>query len=175
MGWGWPLILALLVGGQRLAELAIAAANGRRLRAAGAVEIGAAHYPLIVGLQVAWLLSLALAVPATAPLSTPWLGLFLLLQIGRIWVIATLGRYWTTRVYDLPGVPLVRRGPYRFLKHPNYVVVLAEVVVLPLVVGAWWLTAIFGPLQALLLLWRIRVEERALAERRGLPGEPTAV
>jgi methyltransferase len=173
--WGWPLCLALLVGAQRLAELALSAANGRRLRAAGAVEVGAGHYPLIVGLQVAWLLCLGLAVPPGAALSPWWLGLFLLLQMARLWVIATLGRYWTTRVYHLPDVPLVRRGPYRLLKHPNYVVMVAEVVVLPLVVGAWWIALLFGPLQALLLWWRIHVEERALATRRGLPGEPARV
>lgn len=172
LAWGWPLLLALLTGAQRLAELAISAANARRLRAAGAVELGAGHYPLIVGLQVAWLLCLGLAVPPGADLDPWWLALYLLLQTGRLWVIATLGRYWTTRVFDLPEVPLVRRGPYRFCRHPNYVVVLGEVVVLPLVVGAWWIALVFGLLQALLLLWRIRVEERGLAARRGLPGEP---
>lgn len=172
MGWGWPLMLMLLVGAQRLAELALAAANGRWLRAQGAVEVGAGHYPLMVGLQGAWLLCLGFAVPPGAPLESWWLAIFLLLQTGRLWIIATLGRYWTTRVYHLADVPLVRRGPYRFCKHPNYLVVLAETVVLPLVVDAWWIAALFGPLQALLLLWRIRVEERALAARRRLPETP---
>lgn len=165
---GWPQILALLVGLQRLGELALSARNGRWLRAQGAVEIGAGHYGPIVWVQVAWLLAILLLVPPEQAILWPWLALFLLLQLGRVWVIATLGRYWTTRLYHLPGRALVKRGPYRWLKHPNYVVVVGEVFVLPLVVGAWWLALPFGAAQWLLILWRLRTEEPALAERRDL-------
>lgn len=89
-----------------------------------------------------------------------------MLQAGRIWVIASLGRFWTTRIVTLEDAPLVRRGPYRFLRHPNYVVVAAEIVVLPLVFGAWQLALIFGALNLGVLAWRIRVEEQALKPRR---------
>lgn len=167
--FGWPQLLALAVGLQRLAELRLSTRNARRLLAAGAVERGARHYPAIVCLQVLWLFALALLVPVGAPLVWPWLALYLLLQVLRAWVMASLGRYWTTRIYHLPDVPLVRRGPYRWLKHPNYVVVVAEVALLPLCVGAWWIAAVFAPLQLALLLWRLRSEEPGLAARRGLP------
>lgn len=163
--FGWPQALVLLVGLQRLGELWLSRRNGRRLLAEGAVELGAGHYPLIVWLQVAWLLVVLFATPAERPLDPLWLGVYLFLQVLRVWVIVTLGRYWTTRVYHLQGVPLVRAGPYRWLRHPNYVVVEAEVVVLPLVVGLWWAAAIFGVLQFALLLWRIRIEERGLSTR----------
>jgi len=169
---GWPQLLALLVGLQRLLELRIAARNGRWLLSQGAVERGGAHYPAIVGLQILWLLSLGFLVPVAAPLLWPWLALYLLLQGLRVWVMTSLGRYWTTRIYHLPSVPLVRRGPYRWLKHPNYLVVVAEVALLPLCVGAWWIAAVFAPLQLALILWRLRAEAPGLAERRGLPGEP---
>ena len=163
---GWPQLLVLVVGLQRLFELWYSRRNARRLVAEGAVELGREHYPLIVGLQVAWLLALAFGVGTGQPLLWPWLLVYLVLQFLRVWIIASLGRYWTTRVYHLPDRPLVHRGPYRWLKHPNYLVVVAEVVVLPLSLGAWWAAAIFGPLQSLLLLWRLRAEEPALASRR---------
>ncbi len=163
---GWPQALALLVGLQRLGELALSARNARWLKGQGAVELGDAHYRYIVGLQVLWLLALLLLVSPAAPLCWGWLALFLALQLGRVWVIGTLGRYWTTRVYHLPARPVVTRGPYRWVKHPNYVVVVAEVAVLPLVVGAWWIAALFAPLQLALILWRLRAEEPALRERR---------
>lgn len=164
--FGWPQALVLLVALQRLGELWLSRRNARRLLADGAVELGAGHYPLIVGLQVLWLLTLLTFAPADAPLQPFWLALYLALQVLRLWIILSLGRFWTTRVYHLPDAPLVRRGPYRWLRHPNYVVVVAEVIVLPLVVGLWWAAALFGALQAALLLWRIRVEDDGLRRRR---------
>jgi len=164
--FGWPQALVLLVALQRLGELWLSRRNARRLLADGAVELGAGHYPLIVGLQVLWLLTLLTFAPADAPLQPFWLALYLALQVLRLWIILSLGRFWTTRVYHLPDAPLVRRGPYRWLRHPNYVVVVAEVIVLPLVVGLWWAAALFGVLQAALLLWRIRVEDDGLRRRR---------
>ena len=89
----------------------------------------------------------------------------MLVQPLRIWIIASLGPYWTTRIITVPGEPLVRRGPYRFFRHPNYIVVCAEIGVLPLAFGAVEIAIVFSILNAALLSWRIRVEERALQGR----------
>lgn len=159
------VVLGLVVL-QRLAELAFAQRNTRRLLAKGAVEVGRGHYPLIVALHAAWIAVLALTVPADAPASWPLLGLFLVLQAARIWVIASLGPYWTTRIITLTAAPLVRRGPYRWLRHPNYLVVVLEIAVLPLAFGAVWIALVFSLLNAVLLWHRIRVEAEALAGRR---------
>ncbi len=160
---GLAQIVTLLVALQRLAELGYARRNARRLLAAGGVEHGAGHYPLFVALHGAWLVALFVLVPAEAPANWGLLGLYGLLQLGRLWVIASLGRRWTTRVIVVPGVPLVTRGPYRFLRHPNYLVVALEIPVLPLAFGAWHLALAFGLANLALLAQRIRVEERALA------------
>ncbi|HZD24811.1 MAG TPA: isoprenylcysteine carboxylmethyltransferase family protein [Alphaproteobacteria bacterium] len=168
MSWLYPVLA--LVALQRLAELAWARRNERRLRAEGAVEHGRRHYPLFVLLHGSWLAALALTVSADRPVVWPWLALFALLQAARIWVIVSLGRYWTTRILSLPEVPLVRRGPYRLLHHPNYLIVALEIVVLPLAFSAPLLALGFGAANGLLLMHRIRVEERSLAPRRGLAG-----
>lgn len=154
-----------LVALERLAELLLAARNTRRLKARGAVEHGRSHYPFIVALHAAWLAAL-LAVAGNAALRPLPLALFAALQLLRLWVIASLGPYWTTRVLSLPAAPLVRRGPYRFLRHPNYWVVALEIPLLPLAFGAWRLALAFGLLNLAVLGWRIRVEETALAPRR---------
>lgn len=167
-------IVIVLVAVQRLAELAYAQRNTRRLLAAGGREIGAGHYPLIVALHALWLLSLAVFVPPAQPVDWGLLAVFLLLQGLRLWIIASLGRFWTTRIITLPGAPLVRRGPYRFLKHPNYLVVAAEIAVLPLAFGAWQIALVFSIANAALLAWRIRCEEAALAPRRVQPGSTTS-
>lgn len=158
-------IVLLLVAAQRLAELAYARRNTRRLKAEGAYESGAGHYPVLVAVHVLWLVSLAVFVPAEQAPNWALLGVFLVLQGLRLWVLASLGRYWTTRVITLPGAPLVRRGPYRFLKHPNYLVVAGEIAVLPLAFGAWEIAVIFSLANAAVLTWRIRCEERALSGR----------
>jgi methyltransferase len=151
---------------QRLAELVLAARNTGRLRAAGAFEIDARGYPAFVLLHGGWLLSLALLVPATAPAYWPLLALYAVLQLGRVWIIASLGRHWTTRLIVLPGAPLVRRGPYRFVRHPNYLIVAAEIAVLPLAFGAVAIAVVFSIANLLLVVRRIAIEERALAPRR---------
>ena len=158
--------LVLLVAAQRLAEVAWARRNERRLRAAAGVESGARHYPLFFVLHGSWLAALWLLVPADAPVVGPLLVLFALLQAARLWVIASLGRYWTTRVISIPDAPLVRQGPYRWLRHPNYLVVAGEIAVLPLAFGAWQIALVFSTLNGLLLWHRIRVEAAALAPRR---------
>jgi len=156
----------LLVAILRITEMSLARRNTRRLLDRGAIEAGRGHYPLIVALHAAWLASLFLLVPASQPPQWPWLAFFLLLQPLRLWVIASLGPYWTTRVLSLPGAPLVRRGPFRFFRHPNYLIVELELVSLPLAFGATGLAFAFGIANAALLAWRIRIEDRLLAPRR---------
>ena len=146
----------------RLAELAWSARNTRRLRARGAVEAGAAHYPLFVALHAGWLLAMVFFIDPRAP-ANPWLlGVFGVLQGARLWVIASLGERWTTRIIVPPGEPRVATGPYRFAKHPNYMVVVAEIAVVPLIFGAWALALAFSALNLVLLTHRIRVENAAL-------------
>ena len=158
-----------LVALERLAELWHARRNTRALLDAGGVEAGRGHYPLIVALHAAWLLAILLAVPPEAGVSVPMLIVFALLQGLRLWVLMSLGPYWTTRVITLPGAPLVRRGPYRYIRHPNYLVVAAEIAVLPLAFGAWAVAAVFSALNAALLAWRISLEDQTLAPRRQVP------
>jgi methyltransferase len=155
-----------LVALQRLAELLYSARNTRRLLARGGVEIGAVQYPFFVLLHAAWLVSMALLIPASRVPNWTLLGLYVLLQPLRLWSIAALGPYWTTRIITMPQAPLVRHGPYRFFRHPNYVVVCAEIAILPLAFGATELAIVFSFLNASLLSWRIRVEELALMTRR---------
>jgi len=162
--WLWVVLGA--VAAQRLWELWLADRNTRRLLADGAVEVGAAHYPLFVLLHASWLAAIAIVTPWTSVPNPWWLGLYLLLQFGRLWVITTLGRFWTTRIITLPAAPLVRRGPYRFVRHPNYVVASMEIAVLPLAFGQIWIALVWSLANALLVGWRIRVEDRALNERR---------
>ena len=162
------LWIVLAVALQRLGELVLAARNTKALKAQGAVEIGAAHYPLFVILHAGWLAALAwYAVKDPALIWLPLSG-FLAMQVGRVWVITSLGRFWTTRIITVPDAPLVRKGPYRFLKHPNYVVAWVEIVTLPLAFGWWEAAVVFGALKAALLFYRIRVEDGVLAERSSL-------
>lgn len=158
--------IVLLVGLQRFAELLLAYRNTLALLADGAVEHGARHYPWFPILHIGWLMALFILVPIGQPVSLPWMALFLLLQAGRVWVIVTLGRFWTTRILTLPGERLVRTGPFRFVRHPNYLVVAGEIAVLPLAFGAWPLALLFSLLNGLLLWHRIRIEDAALAPRR---------
>jgi methyltransferase len=160
---GW--LIAFLVA-QRLAELAFAQWNTLRLREAGAVEFGASHYPLMIVLHSSWLLALWVA-GHDRPVDLFWLTLFVLLQAGRLWVIASLGRRWTTRVIVLPGEAPLARGPYRFVKHPNYLVVALEIAVVPLALGLPILALVFSLANAAVLAVRIGVENRALAWAAG--------
>ncbi len=162
----WPYLILGLVAFQRVAEAIYGENNRRRLVARGGTEAGGGHYPLMILLHGGWLVALALSVPAQAPVNPVWLSLFLVLQAARFWVLASLGPFWTTRVVTVPGEPLVRRGPYRFLRHPNYLVVCIEIPVLPMVFGLWQLAIAFGAANLALLAWRIRLEDRILAPRR---------
>lgn len=156
------IILLGLVTAQRLGELVYARANETRLKAAGAVEVGAAHYPLIVAMHAAWLVTLWV-LGWDRGLVWLWTGVYVALQVARGWVLGSIGRRWTTRVFVVPGETLVRRGPYRVISHPNYAVVSAEMFVLPLAVGLPWVSLGFGALNLCVLWWRIRVENAALA------------
>ena len=160
------LVVCGLVALQRLLELRYADRNTRALLARGAVETGAAHYPFFILLHGAWLLCTAAIALATHAQTNWWLiGLFGLLQAARIWVIATLGPYWTTRLISPPDAPLVRSGPFRFVRHPNYLIVTIEIATLPLAFGEYLVAIGFMLLNAALLAVRIREEERALANR----------
>jgi methyltransferase len=162
------IIVVALVALQRLAELLYAGRNTQRLRQRGAIEHGRYHYPLFMALHGAWLVAILVAVPASAAIVWPALALFILLQLARLWIIVTLGPFWTTRIITLPNAPLIRHGPYRFLRHPNYLVVIGEIALLPLSFGAWRIAVVFSLLNLALLAWRRRVEDAALAPRRGL-------
>lgn len=155
------------VAAERLVELAFAARNSRKLRAMGAVEAGAGHYPLLVALHGGWLGAMAFTIAPETPAEPALLAAFAALQAARAWTIASLGRHWTTRILVLPGAPLVRRGPYRWLRHPNYAIVVAEIAVVPSMFGAYGLALAFSVANALLLRHRIRVEEAALGLREG--------
>lgn len=158
--WLWVIVVAVAL--QRLGELALARRNTARLFAQGGVEYGAAHYPALVVLHTAWLLSLVVFVPWSTSPNLWWLALLLLMQAARLWVIVSLGARWTTRIIVLPGAPLVARGPYRWMRHPNYAVVAVEIIALPMVFGALWIALVFTVLNAAVLFWRIREEDRAL-------------
>jgi methyltransferase len=158
----WLLALVTL---ERLAELALARRNTRLLEQRGAVEHASGHYPVIVLLHAAWLAGLWL-LGRNNPVDPVLLALFLLLQALRVWVLATLGSRWTTRIIVQPGAPLVAKGPYRWLSHPNYVVVVGEIAVLPLCLGLPGFALAFSVANAAVLTIRIRAENAALQGSR---------
>jgi len=153
--------LLLFVTAQRLVELVIARRNTARLLAKGAHEVAPGHYPLIVILHASWLACLWWFA-ADGSVSAPWLAAYAMLQVLRVWILMSLGERWTTRIIILPGAPLVTRGPYRFMRHPNYALVVAEIAVLPMSLGLPWIALLFSVLNALVLTIRIRAESRAL-------------
>jgi methyltransferase len=156
------IVVLILVTAQRLGELVVARRNTARLLARGGVETGAAHYPLIVVLHGAWLAGLWWFA-WDRPVSPAWLGAYLGLQALRVWVLLSIGARWTTRIITVPGETLVRKGPYRFLSHPNYAVVVGEIAVLPMVFGLPVYALVFSALNAVVLTIRIRAENASLA------------
>ena len=155
------IVILALVTFQRLGELWLANRNTRRLLAQGGREYGSQHYPLIVLVHALWLITLWWLAPGR-PVNGLWLAVFVLLEIGRIWVLASLGSRWTTRIIVLPDAPLVRRGPYKFISHPNYLIVTGEIAILPLVFGLLQIALLFTLLNAAVLMIRVREENRAL-------------
>jgi len=159
MTLGTFLFLAFIVV-QRLGELVIAKRNTAALLARGAHEVGAAHYPVMVALHSAWVLCL-LIFGYSQDIHLGWLALYAVLQVFRVWILGTLGRRWTTRIIVI-NEPLVAKGPFRFIPHPNYTLVVLEVFVAPMVLGRVWVALLFSALNAAMLYHRIRVEDGAL-------------
>jgi methyltransferase len=160
MSWAALAILGFVTL-QRLAELILSQRNTKQLLARGAYEVAPEHYPFLVLLHATWLAVLWFFGPGP-PIHLIPLALFALLQLGRVWVISTLGERWTTRIIVLPGAPLVTSGPYRWVNHPNYLIVIGEFAVLPLVFGLPMVAIVFSLLNAAILAVRIKSENRAL-------------
>ena len=153
---------------QRLVELVVAKRNEKWMRSQGAYEAGAAHYPIMVAMHIAFFISLLAEVILLArSLSAIWiilLVIFLVAQVARIWCLTSLGKFWNTKIIILPGADVVQKGPYKWVRHPNYVIVTTEVLVLPLLFGAYLTAIIFTLLNVWMLSVRIPAEEKALKE-----------
>mgnify|MGYP002780449939 CR=1 FL=1 len=161
----WAFVVLGYVVIQRLAELVYANANTKRLLAEGGQEYGRSHYPLFIMLHAGWLLAILLhARPAATP-DLLLLGAFVASQLFRFWTLASIGRWWTTRIISAPNFPRIRKGPYRFIAHPNYAVVVVEIALLPLLLGAPVVALIFSGANAILLAFRIRMESQVLQHR----------
>lgn len=158
-------IILTLVTLQRLGELVLSRRNTARLLARGAIEVGAWHYPLIVAVHASWLIALW-TLGRGQQVDWLMLGSFLALQVLRAWALVSLGSRWTTRIIVLPGEPLIASGPYRYFSHPNYVVVVGEIALLPLALHLPWAALLFSVLNGVALAIRIRTENRALASLR---------
>lgn len=155
----------MLVTLQRLSELVIARRNTSALVARGAVEHGASHYPIMVMLHATWLAGLWWF-GWNATVIWPLMLLYITLQAFRVWILATLGSRWTTRILTVPNEFLVAKGPYKYVRHPNYLLVLFEVPLLPLAFGMPWFALLYGLLNMAMLAWRIHIENNALASSR---------
>ncbi|WP_342505773.1 isoprenylcysteine carboxylmethyltransferase family protein [Sporosarcina sp. FSL K6-2383] len=153
---------------QRLIELLIARRNEKWMLAQGAFEVGTAHYPMMVTMHIAFFVSFLLEVMIFERVLSPiWivlLGIFLLAQTARIWCLLSLGKFWNTKIIVLPGADVVRRGPYRWVRHPNYMIVTIELLILPLLFGAYFTAVLFTLLNVWMLSVRIPAEEKALKE-----------
>ena len=163
-------VYLVVLAAQRTSELVLSARNARRLLARGAREHGREHFAWLVGMHalfpVALVSEVVVIADRTTPFAPPWLGVWLAAQALRYASIGSLGDRWTVRVLHLPGVPLVRRGPYRWLRHPNYVAVALELLASPLMFGAWRTALLFSLANLAVLRVRIRCEDRALAAER---------
>ncbi|WP_046175857.1 isoprenylcysteine carboxyl methyltransferase family protein [Domibacillus indicus] len=153
---------------QRLLELVIARRNEKWMISQGGYEAGARHYPFMVALHVSFFASLIAEVVLlgkSISLAWPvWLVLFLLAQLGRVWTLRSLGPFWNTKIIVLPGAKIVKKGPYRWVRHPNYIIVTMELIIIPLLFQAYYTALIFTFLNALMLAVRIGAEEQALIE-----------
>lgn len=167
---GAPQIVAVLILIQRGLEDLHSARNTRRLLKEGGFETGRAYYPVVAVAHLAWVAAIFLLIPPEAEIIWPLLGLYVALQVPRYWVILTLGPYWTHRIIT-PGTapPPVRRGPFRFVRHPNYLVLMLETVLLPLVFGAWAVSLITTAVMGIVLHYKILLENEALAARSAEP------
>ena len=157
----WAAVILGAVSLQRVFELVLAQRNTQRLFARGGREVAGEHYPFIVLLHTGWLAGLWWW-GWNASANVFWLSFFVILQVLRIWVITTLGDRWTTRIITVPGEARICLGPYRFMNHPNYAVVIAEIAVLPLALGLVTFAIVFSVLNAFVIFVRIRAENKAL-------------
>jgi methyltransferase len=162
---GLPQITALLILVQRGAEEVYSARNTRALLARGAREEGAGYYPVVAVAHLGWIASLFFLIPPDAQPIWPLIVLYVLLQVARYWVIATLGQYWTHRIITVDEAPIVSSGPYRLLKHPNYAITVAETLLLPVAFSALALGLIMTAIWVAVLSYKIRLEDAALATR----------
>jgi methyltransferase len=162
---GGPQIAAVLVLAQRGLEEIHSARNTRRLLAEGGHEEDAIYYPVVAATHLAWIASLAFLISPQAPVIWPLIACYLALQVVRYWVIASLGRFWTHRILTVPGAPITRAGPYRYVSHPNYAVTLIETFVLQLAFGALALAVIMTSLWWVVLGTKIKLEDAALSSR----------
>lgn len=158
-----PYAIMLFVTLQRISELVIAQINTKALLADGAVEYGRSHYPVMVLMHASWLAVLWANVGG-APINMALLAVFAVLQVMRVWVLVTLGRRWTTRIIVPQEAHLITSGPFRFMRHPNYFVVIAEIAVLPMIFGFVWVAVLYSALNAAMLWVRIRAENAAYSD-----------
>ncbi len=159
------IVILAIVAAQRLSELVIARRNTVQLLANGGHEVGASHYPAMVLLHASWLISLFWLAPSR-PIIGPFLVIYCILQGLRVWVQTTMGKRWTTRIIVVPGEQPITGGPFRFLRHPNYAVVSAEIACLPLMFGLWQHAVLFSILNVIMLRVRIAAENEAWAQTR---------
>jgi methyltransferase len=160
-------VAALLVLIQRVAEEIHSARNTRALLARGAREEGADYYPVVAVAHLSWIASLFFLIAPDAHPIWPLVGLFVALQAARYWVIATLGPYWTHRIVTIDEAPIVSSGAFRFLKHPNYAITVAETLLLPAAFSGFALAIIMTAIWGAVLSYKIRLEDAALAARYG--------
>lgn len=162
---GFYLFIMIVIA-QRIVEIRIAKRNTEWVKKNGGYEVGADHYKYIVIVHALFFISIIIEVTRTNPTLVSWslipFMIFILAQIGRFWALSSLGRFWNTRIMIIPGAKVVAKGPYRFMRHPNYVIVATEIMMLPLIFQAYWTAVIFSLLNALVLSVRIKVEEKAL-------------
>lgn len=158
-------IVALIL--LRIAELALSGKNEAWLLEQGAVESGQKHYPFIVGIHVLFFLSLIIEYSTKQPVSFSMFLLvsYLFLVALKVWVILSLGKYWNTKIYHIPNVPLVKEGAYKYFKHPNYIIVVAEIALIPLIFGLYFTAVTFTVLNAIVLTVRINEENKAIGRQ----------
>lgn len=152
---------------QRLSELFIAKRNEKWLLQQGAVEYGKAHYPFMIAMHTLFIVSIITEylLRGQPPIDRVFLVIFLIVLLFKFWALSSLGKYWNTKIYRIPGVYPVKKGPYKFLKHPNYMEVVCEIAVIPLVFHLYYTAIIFTLLNAAMLTVRIREENRVWAVR----------
>jgi len=160
------ILFILFLIAQRLSELYIASRNEKWLRAQGAVEYGQSHYPYIVALHTLFIISIITEymLSTNSPIDYVFLILFILLLLFKAWALSSLGKYWNTKIFRVPGTGPVKKGPYKLFKHPNYFIVICEIAIIPLVFHLYYTAIIFTVLNAIMLTVRIKVENKVWAK-----------